>query len=104
MEINWADVFLGAAVTAFFIACTWACITSRIKRAEMELFEDLERRQPLDGRWCPNRECQGLLEYKRAREWSEEDQEYRFITFLYCWRCSDRLTLHSERDYARRED
>jgi hypothetical protein len=104
MEINWSDVLLGALVTAFFLACAWACVAGRIAHAERNLFEDLEQREPIDGRWCPNRGCQGLLAYKRAREWSEEDQAYRYLTYLTCWRCGDRLLLHSEREYSRRED
>jgi hypothetical protein len=101
MSANWGDVTLGALVTLFFAACALVIAGSRIRRAEEELFPDTSPRAPIEGRWCSNSGCQGLLKYQRAREVDKETGAISYLTFLSCWRCGDRLLLHTEPDYTR---
>jgi hypothetical protein len=95
-DFDWGTAFIILLIFLFFGACAWTAVMGRIHRAEEDLLGDLPQ-EPVDGRWCPNRGCGGLIQYKRSR-----DPDGSMTTWLYCWKCHDRMALHSEPDYASR--
>jgi hypothetical protein len=54
---------------------------------------DLNAHPPLEGRFCPQPGCGGLLAYRRAK------MGEGFGTWLHCWRCGARWLIHDEPDY-----
>lgn len=88
------SVALLAAVILLVVVVGWLLLGALGAFMEGEQEQvDLDEHPPLEGRFCPQPGCGGLLAYRRAKIGDH------FPTYLNCWKCGARWLIHEEPDY-----